>query len=75
MHGHEAAVISLGGAAITGLVAVVYKNLRSSIQSNGEDCDLRARRTFAWQEKETEFKLQIIDRLARIETGMNGKDK
>ena len=68
MHGHEAAVIASGGAVIVALIGVVYKNLRSSVRQNEKVCDDRA-------DTEVKFKLDIIDRLARIETAMNGKVK
>ncbi len=72
MHLEDIAIVF---AVVAPLIGIIYANLRSSIKRNGEVCNDRSEKVEEWQDDENKFKLDIIDRLARIETGMNGGKK
>lgn len=68
-------VYIFGATIFVGLIGAVYGNLRNGIKRNEELCKSRHDETEVWQEKDVVFKLDIIDRLARIETSINGGTK
>ncbi len=72
MHLEDIAIIV---AVVGPLIGIIYANLKSSLKRSNTICDYRDEKVIKWQADENKFKLDIIDRLARIETGMNGGKK
>ena len=67
------AIMALVAAAFLGLVGVIYGNMKAEIGRVRDNCEEDHAQTAAWQAKDTEFKLDVVERLARIEAGVNGE--
>ena len=59
-------------AGFIGLVGVIYGNMKSEINRVRNNCENDHAQTAEWQKKDVAFKLDVVERLARIEAGING---
>lgn len=68
-------IATIGGILFVtfgGLVGIIYSNLKSEINRVRSNCETEETEQAEWRNKDTEFKLDIVERLARIEAGING---
>jgi hypothetical protein len=69
------AIMALVAAAFLGLIGVIYGNMKAEINRNRETCEENHAESAEWQKGDQEFKVEVVDRLARLETLIrNGGD-
>jgi hypothetical protein len=56
-----------------GLIGIIYNNLKHEINNGAEERKTIKDELSEWREIDQKFKEDIIDRLARIETTLNGE--
>ncbi|MHA2377074.1 MAG: hypothetical protein ACXAB9_12980 [Candidatus Thorarchaeota archaeon] len=67
---------AIGGTlfvTFSALIGIIYSNLRHEINNGAEERRTIKEELAEWREVDQKFKEDIIDRLARIETTLNGK--
>jgi hypothetical protein len=69
-------IIAIVATAFLGLIGVIYGNIKAEINRVRNNCDEQHAINYEWQEKDTDFKVEVVDRLARLETLIreNGKN-
>jgi hypothetical protein len=61
-------IMALVAAAFLGLIGIIYGNMKAEINRNRDTCEENHAETAEWQKGDNEFKVEVVDRLARLET-------
>jgi len=70
---------AIGGVVVVtfgGLVGIIYSNVKAEIGRVRDTCTAREEQSEEWRTGDNKFKVDVVDRLARLETMIreNGRD-